>query len=290
MVGRRWYTPWLFLLPSLIVLGTFLWGPAVNTAVLAFTNTRSIGGGEFTGLENFVRLAQDADFRAALWNSVQYALVVVPALVVLPLLLAVLVNTKLPGTGFFRTVYFSPVVASMVVVALIFDWILRSDGLLNWVLLQLRVVNEPVGWLTDPQVALFSVMLVTIWKGLGYYMVIFLAGLQNIPTELYDASKVDGAGAFRRLISVTVPLLAPTIVLVGSLAAINALKVFTEVYVMTGGGPFGATETLVLYIYETGITPGLELGYASSMSLVLFVFVLILSILSQRRRTEGATA
>ncbi len=282
MIGRRWFTPWLFLLPALVILGVFLWGPAVNTAVLAFTNTRSIGGGSFTGLENFARLVADGDFRNALWHSLLYVVGVVPLLVALPLLLAVLVDSKLPFVAFFRVVFFTPVVASMVVVALIWDWVLRSDGLFNYVLQRLSIINEPVGWLTDPQIALFSVMAVTVWKGLGYYMVIYLAGLQNVPRELYDASKVDGAGPVRRFVSITVPLLRPTMVLVGALSAVSALKVFTEVFVLTGGGPARASQTLVPYIYERGITPGLELGYASAMSLVLFLLVLGFSLAGQR--------
>lgn len=288
MIGRRWSTPWLFLLPALAILGVFLWGPALNTAVLAFSNTRSLGGGEFTGLENFSRLVADADFRNALGHSLLYVLVVVPLLVALPLLLAVLVDTKLPLNSFFRVVFFSPVVASMVVVALIWDWVLRSDGLFNYVLQRLQLINEPVGWLTDPQLALFSVMAVTVWKGLGYYMVIYLAGLQNVSRELYDASKVDGAGPIRRFRSITIPLLRPTMVLVGALASVSALKVFTEVFVLTGGGPARASQTLVPYIYERGITPGLELGYASAMSLVLFLLVLAFSLAGQRLSREHA--
>lgn len=293
MVGRRWYVPWLFLLPSLVVLMVFLWGPSLNTSVLAFSDATALGGGELTGLENFERLAEDDDFRNAVLNTLQFMVTVVPLLVVLPLLLAVLVDSKLPGMGFFRTVFFTPVVASMVVVALIWDWMLRSDGLVNFVLERLQLINEPIAWLTEPQLVLFSVALVTIWKGLGYYMVLYLAGLQNIPKEVYDAGKIDGAGPLRTLWSITIPQMAPTMVLVGSLAAISALKVFTEIFVMTGGGPNGASESLVLYIFERGITPGQEIGYASAMSLVLFLIVLVFSIVSQRLRddkTEEAPA
>jgi multiple sugar transport system permease protein len=290
MIGRRPYTPWLFLLPALVILGTFLWVPTVNTGILAFSNTRAIGGGEFTGLENFRLLLGDESFWNALVNSVLYVVVVVPLLVVLPLLIAVLVNAHLPGIGFFRVVFFTPVVASMVVVALIWDWVLQTNGLFNFVLRQLHLINEPIGWLTEPQLTLFSVMAVTVWKGLGYYMVLYLAGLQNINPELYDAAKVDGAGAVRRFLSITVPLLRPMMALVAALTAISALKVFTEVYVMTGGGPNRASQTLVPYIFERGIAPGLEIGYASAMSLVLFVAVLAFSLLSQwvRRRAEAA--
>jgi multiple sugar transport system permease protein len=290
MIGRRFYTPWLFLLPSLAILGVFLWLPAVNTGILAFTNSQAIGGGTFTGLQNFRRLLADEAFRSALWHSILYVAVCVPMLVVLPLLIAVLVNAHLPGMSFFRTMFFTPVVASMVVVALIWQWVLQSDGLLNFVLQELRLINAPIGWLTDAQLVLFSVMAVTIWKGLGYYMVIYLAGLQNVPAELYEAAKMDGAGSLRRFWSITIPLLRPTMVLVGALTAIGALQVFDEVYVMTGGGPNGESETLVLYIFQTGITPGLQIGYASAMSLVLFLLVLGFTIVGQRLATRGSVA
>ena len=286
MIGRRWYVPWLFLLPSLIILGAFLWLPTLNTSILAFTNTEAIGGGEFTGLENFQRLVADEDFWNSLINSLIYLVGIVPFLVALPLLIAVLVNTHLPGATFFRVMFFTPVVASMVVVALVWDWMLQSRGMFNFILQQLQIINEPVGWLTNPQLALFSVMGVTVWKGLGYYMVLYLAGLQNIDPQLYEAAKIDGAGVLRRLWSITVPLLRPTMLLVAAVSAINALKVFTEVYVMTGGGPNRASETLVLYIFRTGITPGLEIGYASAMSLVLFIVVLGFSLLNQRAQSE----
>jgi putative chitobiose transport system permease protein len=289
VIGRRWYVPWLFLLPSLAVLGLFYWWPIANTGVLSFTDAHAIRGGSFIGLDNFIRLAGDPFFRNALQNSVVFALGVVPLLVFLPLFLAVLVNAKLPGMSFFRTVFFSPVVASMVVAALLWGWMLRSDGLFNWFLMQLKILNEPVGWLTDPTLALISVMFVTVWKGLGYYMIIYLAGLQNVPAELHEAAIVDGAGPIRRFWSITVPLLRPIMVLVGTLAAISAVKVFTEVFVLTGGGPRRASQTLVPYIYERGIV-GLEMGYASAMSMVLFVLVLGLTLLAGRITRKRAQA
>jgi multiple sugar transport system permease protein len=273
----------------LAILGLFYWWPIANTGVLSFTDAHAIRGGSFIGLDNFIRLAGDPFFRNALQNSVVFALGVVPLLVFLPLFLAVLVNAKLPGMSFFRTVFFSPVVASMVVAALLWGWMLRSDGLFNWFLMQLKILNEPVGWLTDPTLALISVMFVTVWKGLGYYMIIYLAGLQNVPAELHEAAIVDGAGPIRRFWSITVPLLRPIMVLVGTLAAISAVKVFTEVFVLTGGGPRRASQTLVPYIYERGIV-GLEMGYASAMSMVLFVLVLGLTLLAGRITRKRAQA
>lgn len=288
MIGRRWYTPWLFLAPSLVLLGVFMWWPVLNTSVLAFTDTHTLRGGGFVGLDNFRTLLQDSFFWNALGNSALFTVLVTPALMVLPLLLAILVSAKLKGMTFFRVVFFSPVVASMVVAALIWGWLLRSDGLLNFVLERLHLINEPIRWLSDPSLVMISVALVTTWKGLGYYMVIYIAGLQNIPEDLYEAAAIDGAGPLRRFWSITVPLIRPTMLLVGTLVTLNAIKVFTEAFVLTGGGPNRASETLVLYIYQRGFS-GLELGYSSAMSLVLFLVVLGLTLLSQaatRRRAN----
>ncbi|RKN40698.1 sugar ABC transporter permease [Micromonospora endolithica] len=270
------------------------WGPLANTGVLAFTDARALGGGQFTGVENFRRLAQDDEFFRALANTGLYLVVVVPALVLLPLLLAQLVHAKLPGLGAFRAVFYSPVIASMVVVGLIWSWLLSSEGLVNAVLLRLKVIAEPLPFLTDSTLLLFSCMLVTVWKGLGYYMVIYLAALSNVPNELYEAAKVDGAGAVRRFRSVTVPTVRPTMLLVGALSAISATKVFAEIYVLSSGtaGPGGQAKSIVYYIREVGLGVDGEIGYASAMSLVLLVGTLGLSVLALvlRRRDEGSQA
>ncbi|MFC7547886.1 carbohydrate ABC transporter permease [Plantactinospora sp. GCM10030261] len=294
MIGRRWYVPWLFLAPALAITGLMIWGPLANTGVLAFTDARALGGGQFTGLENFRKLAGDTEFFRALGNTALYIVVVVPALVALPLLLAQLVHAKLPGIGAFRAVFYSPVIASMVVVGLIWSWLLSSEGLVNAVLVKLRLVAEPLPFLTDSTLLLLSAMLVTIWKGLGYYMVIYLAALSNVPNDLHEAAKVDGAGPVRRFLSVTVPTVRPTMLLVGTLSAIAAAKVFAEVYVLSSGtaGPGGQAKSIVYYIREVGLGVGGEIGYASAMSLVLFVGTLGLSVLAlvARRRTEGSGA
>ena len=276
MRPTRRLSPWLLLAPALLVTVVFHLGPFANTIVLAFTDARALGGGTFTGLDNFQRLAADASFWLAFRNTALYVVVVVPLLVALPLLLAVLVERRLPGIGFFRAVFYSPVVASMVVVGLIWSWLLSSDGLVNWLLRSLRVVQEPLPFLTDARLLLFCCMAVTVWKGLGYYMVVYLAALGNVPRELHEAAQVDGAGAVRRFVSVTVPSVRPTVVLVGVLASIAAMKVFAEVYVLSGGGggPGGQARTLVFTIREVGLGLGGEVGYASAMSLALFVLTL----------------
>ena len=273
MTSRRWYTPWLFVAPGLAVALAFYVLPVLNTVVLSFTNARALGGGTFTGLDNYARLAGDETFWRAVGNTALYAVVVVPLLVLLPLLVAVLVQPQLPGIGLFRSVFYTPVIASMVVVGLIWSWLLRSDGLVNYVLRSLRLISEPLPFLTDSRLLLFSAMFVTVWKGLGYYMVIYLAALANVSRELHEAAAVDGAGAVRRFWSVTVPTVRPTMLLVGILSTIAAAKVFAEVYVMSNGtaGPGGRAATIVYHIREVGLGLGGEVGYASAMSLVLFV-------------------
>lgn len=292
MKPRRRLTPWFFLLPALVVAVVFHLGPFVNTIVLSFTNARTIGGGSFTGLANFERLVQDDQFWLSFRNTLLYVVVVVPLLVILPLLVAVLVERKVPGIGFFRSVFYSPVVASMVVVGLIWSWLLSSDGLVNWVLRTLQIVSEPLPFLTDSTLLLFSAMLVTVWKGLGYYMVVYLAALGNVPKELHEAAAVDGAGTIRRFVSVTIPSVRPTMLLVGVLSAIAAMKIFAEVYVLSSGsaGPGGEARTLVYTIREVGLGLSGEVGYASAMSLALFVLTLAFTLVFIRMNREESTA
>jgi multiple sugar transport system permease protein len=232
----------------------------------------------------------DADFWLSLRNTALYTVVVVPLLVLLPLLLALLVQKKIAGIGFFRAVFYSPVVASMVVVGLIWSWLLSSDGLVNSVLRGLHVVTEPLPFLTDSTLLLFSAMALTVWKGLGYYMVVYLAALANVPRSLLEAAEVDGAGPVRRFWSVTVPTVRPTMVLVGTLSAIASGKVFAEIYTLSdgSGGPGGQARTLVFTIRETGLGIGGEAGYASAMSVVLFLATLGLSIAVTRLNTREA--
>jgi len=278
------YTPWLMLAAALATTLTFSLFPFFNTVVLSFTNARPLGGGEFTGLANYREMASDELFWIALRNSTLYMLVCVPLLVMLPLLLAVLVAKQLPGTAFFRASFFTPVVASVVVVGLIWNWMLGTNGLVNGVLQSLHVITEPIGFVTDGWLLLFSCMAVTVWKGLGYYMVIYLAALANVPAELHEAAAIDGAGPVQRFLRVTLPALRSTMVLVGALSAISAFRVFTEVYVMSygSGGPGQESITLVFYVQQVGRGLDGSVGYASAISLVLFVLTLGFSVLLLR--------
>jgi putative chitobiose transport system permease protein len=281
---QRWFTPWLFLLPGLAVVIGFNLFPFLNTVVLAFTNATVLGGGRFTGTDNFVRMVQDPAFWTAVGNSALYIVGVVPPLVILPLLLALLVERKLPGITFFRTAFFTPVIASIVVVGLIWTWLLDSRGLVNDVLRALGVLTTPIPFLTDEWLLLASAMLVTVWKGLGYYMIIYLAALGTVSKDLHEAAQVDGAGWWRRLYSVTLPALRPTMVLVAVLSAVSAFRVFSEVYLLAGpaGGPGGADTTLVMLIQQVGTGLTGDLGYSSALSVVLFVLTLGLLLLTNR--------
>jgi multiple sugar transport system permease protein len=274
---HRWFTPWLLIAPALVWLFVFNLWPAVNTVVLAFTNAKPLGGGQFTGLANFERMLDDDQLRYALINSVVYMAVCLPLLTFLPLLLALLVEKKLPGITFFRTVFYTPVIASAVVVALIWNWMLDDRGAINGILERLQVITQPLPFLSDRWLLLFSAISLTVWKGLGYYMIIYLSALGNVQRELHEAAAVDGANAWRRFLSVTLPGVRGTMLLISILITVSALRIFSELYIMTNGtgGPGGQVSSVVMLIqlYSRGFTG--NLGYASALSLLLFVVTLI---------------
>lgn len=273
-------TPWLFLALGLTVVGVFTVFPFLNTLILSFTDATRLRAGEFNGLDNFTRMFEDDRFWTALLNSTVYTIVCVPLLVLLPLLLALLVNKTLPGIGFFRTAYYIPVVASAVAVGVIWTWLLDSRGLINQTLTALNLIDVPIPFLSDRWLLLFSAIVVTVWKGLGYYMVIYLAALSNVTQELYDAADVDGASPWRKFWSVTVPGVRNTMVLVGVLSAVAAFRTFTEVYVLSGnsGGPGGKAMTMVMLIQREGTGLDGQTGYASAISLVMFLITIGLMI------------
>lgn len=272
-------TPYLFLLPALLVLGLTVFYPALQAFYLSFTRYEYdlTQPPQWAGFANFRRLWVDPVFWQTLWNTLVYLVGVVPILVVVPLALAILVNQKLRGIQWFRAAYYTPVVISMVVAGIAWRWLYAQNGLLNQLLKQLGMDSIP--WLTSPKFAIFSLMAVTIWKGLGYYMVIYLAGLQSIPDELYEAGAIDGSDGMLKHWDITVPLMRPYLVLVAVISAISATKVFEEIYIMTQGGPRNSSKTIVYYLYEQGFRE-LEMSYACTIGLVLFLGILILSILN----------
>ena len=282
-------TPFLFLIPGVIILGAFIFYPMLNAIWLSFTNYNIVTDAEFIGLENYKGLFADALFWKVLGQTLLYLVIVVPALVILPIFLAILVNQQVKGIGFFRSAYYVPVVTSMVVVGIAWKWVYADKGILNYILESLGLINEPVNWLTSTTTSIFAVMVVTVWKGLGYYMVIYLAGLQSISDDLYEAADIDGASKWKQIWHITIPLLMPSIMIVTIMSSISAMKVFEEIYVMTGGGPLNSSKTLVFYIYEEAFDK-LQMGYASAAGVVLFIITLIFSVINIKFMSKKESA
>lgn len=284
-------TPYLFLLPALVILGLTVFWPALQAFYLSFTDYDLLSPPEWNNFANFQRLWRDALFWKTLRNTVLYLVCVVPLLVTLPLALAILVNRKLRGIHWFRLAYYAPVVISMVVAGITWRWLYTENGLLNQLGQSLlgdgplaRAVL-PIPWLTSPQWALFSVMAVTVWKGLGYYMVVYLAGLQAIPADLYEAAAIDGSDGLAKHWDITLPLMRPYLVLVAVISSISAAKVFEEIYVMVpGGGPSNSAATMVYYVYSLAFKR-FEMSYGCTIGLVLFLLILVPSLL---RLTVGS--
>ncbi len=270
--------PFLFLLPALIVLTLIVFYPGIQAFSLSFSSYGYdlTASPEWVGLANFQRLVEDDLFRQTLINSFLYMVGVVPALVILPLFLAIAVNQKLKGINWFRTAYYTPVVISMVVAGIAWKALYWSNGILNQVWLGLGF-SQGLPWLTSENWAIWSVMVVTIWKGLGYYMVIYLAGLQGISPELYEAGAIDGSDGWQKHFDITIPLMKPYLFLVAVISALSATKVFEEVYLLTQGGPRNSSKTIVYYIYEKAFQD-FDINYACAMGLVLFTVILVLSI------------
>jgi putative chitobiose transport system permease protein len=292
---NRWQkqlTPYLFLLPAFIVLGLTVFYPAIQAFSLSFTRYEFdiTQPPQWVGLENFQKLWKDKLFWQTLQNTFLYLVGAVPILVIFPLGLAILVNRKLRGINWFRLSFYTPVVISMVVAGISWKALYASNGILNQFLKQLGM-SEGIPWLTSPQLALWSVMAVTIWKGLGYYMVIYLAGLQSIPTELYEAASLDGSDGWAKHWDITIPLMRPYLLLVAVISSISATKVFEEVFIMTRGGPLNSSKTVVYYVYDQAFNAQyLNYSYGCTIGLVLFLIILVLSILNlklSRNSTGG---
>jgi len=276
----RTATAWGFLTPALLLLSLSVLIPAALALVMSFSQS-GLDVGEplrFVGLANLRRLLAEPMFARVSLSTLLYLVGVVPPIVLGALALAVLVNRQLPGMHWYRGAFYTPVLVSIVVAAIAFRWLYAENGLVNgWLTALLGERFSPIGFLTSPLLALPSVMLVTLWKGLGYYMVIFLAGLQGIAPELYEAAALDGSEGLRRHLDITLPLLRPYLTLVAVISAIAATKVFEEVFLMTQGGPADSTRTIVYYVYDQAFAE-LEISYACTVGLALFLAVLLLSL------------
>lgn len=277
MRSHRWFTPWLLLAPAVIWVLVFSLWPFLNTVVLSFTDARPLQPVAPVGLDNYERLLNDEQFRYALITCVIYVLVCVPLLTVLPLLLALLVEKNIPGIALFRTTYYFPVIASVVVVALIWGWLFDSRGIINEGLQWMGLTDAPIAFLVDRWWMLGISILLTVWKGLGYYMVVYLAALGNVGKELHEAAMLDGAGTVRRFISVTIPSVRGAMLLIAVLVAVSAMRVFTELDVLSNGtgGPGGYNMSIVMLIRQVGSGLSGNLGYAAAISVALFLLTLV---------------
>ncbi|PRB11562.1 carbohydrate ABC transporter permease [Microbacterium sp. MYb62] len=277
MRRQRWYTPYLLVLPGVIWVFVFALWPFLNTIVLAFTDARPLRPAQFVGLDNFSKMLSDDRFSYALTTSLVYVVVCVPLLTFLPLLLALLVHSKIPAIGFFRTTFYFPVIASAVVVAIVWEFLFSGSGTINSALSFFGLIDRPVEFLSDRWLLIGCAIGLTVWKGLGYYMVVYLAALGNVGRELHEAAAMDGAGRWRRFWSVTVPGVRGPMMLVSVLVCVGAMRVFTELYVLSGGsgGPGGQAMSMVMLIQSMGKGLNGQVGYASAISLVLFLLTLI---------------
>lgn len=275
------YVPYLFLAPALIMLLVFFFIPFFESFYISTLDySKDIYHPEFVGLANYAELFHSDLFWKTLWNTFVYLIIAVPLLVVIPLSIAIIINQKLKFINFYRVSIYMPVVVSIVVAGIAWKWLYADSGILNYLISFLGI--EKIGWLTDPNFAMYSVIAVTVWKGLGYYMMIYLAALTSVPNDLYEAADIDGANIWQKHLAVTIPHLFPAIALVTIISSISAMKVFVEIYVMTQGGPLNSSMTVVYYIYQKAFE-NLDLGYASACGVILMLMIMIISIFNIKK-------
>lgn len=291
-------TAYLFLAPALILLLIFTFYPIIYGSYLGFTEYKVVDvinktAPRFIGFDNFVTLWQDDLFKTSLVNSLKY-LLIVPALQIGSLAAAVLVNRAIPGIELFRAAFYIPVITSISLAAVMWDWIYNKEGTLNWILQIFHLVGKEntIGWLNEPSTAFWAIMLVTFWRGFGYYMVLYMAGLQSIPGELEEAARLDGATPFQVFWLITVPMMKPTLLLCSLLSSIAALRVLEEVMVLTQGGPLNSTYTALYYVYSRSLQRGFDgdYGLASAAGLVVAVVAMLLSYINFKYFSEGSSA
>jgi putative chitobiose transport system permease protein len=287
MTRRFRATPYVFLLPALALLGIFVVYPIVAVIYYSFTDFDIVRPPVPIGLANYQQLIGDPTFWLALTHSFVY-LIVTPIIIAMSVVLAIVVNRRLRGIQIYRALYFVPAVSGSIAIGLTWQWLFQRNGLINSILLTAGIIDRPVQWLTTPEFVLPIAMLLTIWAGFGYYAVIFLAGLQNIPEELYDAARIDGCNDLQKHWHVSLPGLRPQIVFVAVISSLAALKVFDEIYVLTNhtGGFLDSGVTMVFYLWRQAFVQE-HAGYASAIAIALLVITLIFSIVNVRILERG---
>ncbi len=285
---RRDWAPYLWVLPALLLYVIFKLAPMISGLYLALLQWDGIEPAKFVGLQNFQRMLEDEVISLALWNNVKYAVGTVVGKTVLALFLALLLNQALRGRTVYRTALFMPVVMSFVVVGILWTWLYNTQfGLVNTLLRGMGLEALIADWLGDTRIALWSLVIVDIWKWYGFHMVIFLAGLQTIPLELYEAARIDGASRRQQFWRITLPLLQPVMLVNVTLSLMGGFNVFDIPYVMTEGGPANSTMVMAMHIYVRGFK-FYKFGYAAAMSYVLLTLVTILAAIQMRLMSRNS--
>ena len=274
---RQTIKAYLFMAPALIMIIAFVFVPIIGSLPLMFFNYSVLGKTEFIGFGNFKRAFSDPEFFIALINSILFV-AVVPVLQILSILLALLVNRKIKGISLFRTLIYIPVITSMVAVSIIWGFLFDPSGVINTFLINAGIISNPLGFQNDGKTAMLCIMFITIWQGLGYYMMLYLAGLQSVPKELEEAAIVDGASKLRTLIKIKMPLLKPYIWFCSLNSVISAVGVFDVVFVLTKGGPYNSTLVINYYSYTKAFTD-FEFGYSAAIGAVQAMITLLLSLI-----------
>ena len=263
--------PYVLIAPNTIIFVVFIIVPAICGIYYSMTEWKGIGEPVFIGLANYAQAFTDAKFWTAIWHNCVYAVITLPLIIVIPLLLANLLIQKLPGKGFFRAIIYWPSMISYIVTGVAFKFIFGdASGIINYILSHFGM--EKIEWMTQGTTAMAVVIIATVWSCSGYYMVMFMAGLQSIPVSYYEAAEVDGASAFQRFMRITVPLIRPTMFLVLILGLLNLFKAYGMVISLPGGGPAGATKFAVQFIYERAFSE-FDMGYACALSIILMVLL-----------------
>ncbi len=280
-------TAWLFLTPALLLLAVFAFWPVLYGCYLAFTDYSLVKPPSWVGWQNFRDIFDNVMFVTGLKNSLLF-LLLVPIVQICAISLALLVNQQIPAIRWFRAAYYVPVVTTVSVVGIMWTYMLHEQGAINYALTQLHIIAQPIGWLSNDSIAIFAVMFVTLWRGLGWYMVMYLAALQAIPQEVYEAAQLDGANGWQRFWRISLPMVKPSVLLCSVMSLLAALKTYQEVDVLTQGGPMNSTFTALYFAYDQGFKHlQLSRGLAASMVISLCciaIALLFFSVMRPRRQ------
>jgi multiple sugar transport system permease protein len=280
---RREWSAYVFLAPGMIIFSVFTVAALIFAFYLTFHEWDAINPYKpFVGLQNYRDMIHDKDYRQSIVNTVYYTGVSVPLSMMVGLSIALLLNQPIRFRGTLRTLYYLPVVTPLVAASILWKWLYNGDyGLFNYYLLKTHLIDQPLLWLSSENLAMPSVILMTVWMSAGFSMVVYLAGLQSIPEELYEAARIDGAGPFRRLRYITLPMLRPTTLFLLVMGIIGSFQVFTQIFIMTNGGPVNKTTTMVFFIYQAAFK-FYQFGYASTLAFGLFAMLLVFTLIQLR--------